>query len=69
MPRVVVADETLIKKGLNSLVRSLGIGGASRFILGIERGEGDSVQEFRKMWKGKSAREIHRNILENKRKT
>ena len=68
MHRVAVADETLIKKGLNSLVRSLGVDGTSRFLLGIERGEGDSVQEFRRMWKGKSAREIHRLVLQHKRK-
>ena len=63
-----VADEAIIKRGWGALVASLGLEKATRFVVGLERGEGDSVLELRALWKGKSARAIHREILEAKSK-
>lgn len=58
-----VADQRTIKKGWNVLVNSLGLEKATRFIVSLERGEGDSVSELRRLWRGKSARAIHQEIL------
>jgi len=33
----------------------------------VTRGEGDSVSEFKRMWKGKSVEEIHQEILHAKK--
>ena len=63
-----IANQATIKKGWSALVRSLGIEKATQFIVGLERGKGDSVAELKAIWKGKSARSIHREILEAKAK-
>lgn len=65
---VLVADDRTIKKGWDALVNSLGLERATRFIVGLERGEGDSVKELKALWKGRSVRSIHREILEAKSK-
>lgn len=70
MSRVIsVADDRTIKKGWSILVSTLGIEKATRFIVGLERGEGDSVAELKALWKKKSARTIHREILDAKAKS
>lgn len=69
MPRAIsVADDRIIKKGWSILINALGIEKATRFVVGLERGEGDSVAELKALWKKKSARTIHREILDAKAK-
>lgn len=65
---VPVVDKRTIKKGWNALINSLGLEKATRFIVGLERGEGDSVSELKALWKNKSVRAIHQEILEAKSK-
>ena len=48
------------------LTNEMGPLGATRFWMYVTRGEGDSVLEFKKMWKGKSVEEIHQEILKAK---
>ena len=62
------AMNKIIKKGWNTLVDSLGIADATRFIVTFERGEGDSVKEIKEFWKDKSIEQIHKEILDAKRK-
>ncbi|MBU0567535.1 hypothetical protein KJ693_00165 [bacterium] len=61
-------DESLINEGLQTLVTNLGYARAARFIMSIGRGKGDSVKEFKKMWKDKTVDDICREIEEAKRK-
>ncbi len=60
--------ETVINRGIDVLIRELGHPDALEFILAIERGNGDSVKEFKKLWGNKTVREIHNEILAAKEK-
>ena len=64
--RGTVDLEALLTKGWHALVSELGQEGALRFIMSMERGEGDSVKELREIWGSKKAREIHEEILKAK---
>lgn len=63
-----VAMNTIVKKGWKLLVDNMGEADATRFIVSFERGTGDSIQEIRNFWGDKKAEEIHRDILEAKKK-
>ena len=63
-----VAMNTIVKKGWKLLVDNMGEADATRFIVSFERGTGDSIQEIRKFWGNKKAEEIHKDILEAKKK-
>ncbi len=58
----------IVKKGWDLLVDNLGEADATRFIVSFERGAGDSVQEIKKYWGDKKIEDIHREILEAKKK-
>lgn len=58
----------IILKGWEALVRDLGISGATEFLRSISIGAGDSVKEYKEMWKGMKLEEIHKEILKAKRK-
>lgn len=60
--------EDLIQKGWHLLVEGLGQGGATKFIMSIERGEGDSVKEITQFWGNKTIDEIHEEIIQDKKK-
>jgi hypothetical protein len=56
------ATPELRKRAWKALVKELGIVDALRFVMATEIGGGDSVQEYRKMWEGKSIDEIYEVI-------
>lgn len=58
----------IVKKGWNLLVENLGIANATRFIVSLERGTGDSVEEIKRFWGEKKIEDIHAEIIEAKRK-
>lgn len=60
--------EDLIRKGWHLLVEGLGHRGATKFIISIERGEGDSVKEIAQFWKDKTIDDIHEEIIQAKKK-
>lgn len=62
-----IKTNELVKKGWNVLIENLGAADATRFIVNFERGQGDSVQELKKIWGNKKIEEIHEEILEAKR--
>ena len=47
-------------------MKELGIADALRFVMATEPGDGDSVQEYQKMWEGKSVDEIYEAICRDK---
>lgn len=58
--------QEIINLGWEVLTKEMGPLGAARFWMCVTRGEGDSVLEFKKMWKGKNVEEIHQEILKAK---
>jgi len=59
--------QEVINFGWKALTKELGNVEDARFWMYVTRGEGDSVVEYKKMWKGKNIEEIHREILKAKR--
>ncbi len=55
-------DEAVIREGWKTLVTRLGVVKATRFLVAFERGEGDSVKEIKRFWRGKSLDEIYRTV-------
>jgi hypothetical protein len=48
----------LFSRGWDALVEKLGYADATRFVMLIDKGSGDSVKYFRNLWKNTSAEEI-----------
>jgi len=59
-------EEALIQEGWKTLVKKLGLAKATRFLVAFERGEGDSVKEIKRFWRGKSLDEIYRILKREK---
>jgi len=57
----------IINKGWNSLTKELGPVFALRFLMSFIHGKGNSVKYYKKMWQGKSIKEIHKEILKAKK--
>ncbi len=53
----------LIREGWAVLVNKLGIQKATEFILLLERGQGDSVEEIARYWGDKNIDEIHQQVI------
>ncbi len=54
----------ILREGWSALVDTLGIQKATRFVVLLERGKGDSVQEIAQYWEDSSIDEIHRQVSE-----
>ena len=50
----------IIVLGWEALVEKLGHADATRFIMLLDKGSGDSVQHFRNLWGGKTAEDIYK---------
>ncbi len=61
------ATPELRKRAWKALVKELGIVDALRFVMATEPGDGDSVQEYQKMWEGRSMDEIYEVICRAKK--
>lgn len=55
-------EEAVIREGWDTLVKKMGAAKATRFLVAFERGEGDSVKEIKRFWRGKSLDEIYRLV-------
>jgi hypothetical protein len=55
-------EDALIREGWKALARKMGVAKATRFLVAFERGEGDSVKEIKRFWRGKSLDEIYRMV-------
>jgi len=56
------ADEDVIREGWKILIDNMGVAKATRFLAAFERGEGDSVKEIKRFWRGKSVEEVYRTV-------
>ncbi len=56
-------EKEIIKKGWKCLIEELGVNDATRFVVSLERGEGDSIDKIKKFWGNKKIEEIHAEIM------
>ncbi len=61
-----MVDPAIIQEGWETLVKKMGVDKATRFVVAFERGEGDTVKEIKRFWRGKSLDEIYRTIKRRK---
>ncbi len=54
----------ILREGWSVLVDTLGIHKATHFVVLLERGKGDSVQEIAQYWGESSVDDIHRQVSE-----
>ncbi len=54
---------SLLQEGWRLLIEQLGIQKATQFIMLIERGQGDSVNEITSYWGDMSIEEIHHQVM------
>lgn len=57
----------IVQKGINSLIERVGPRGTIEFFRFFYSGKGDSVKEFKEMWKGMNIERIHQEILRTKK--
>lgn len=57
------ASPDLIRKGWEILVQQLGISQAARFVVALERGEGDTILDVEKYWGDATVHDIHEQIM------
>jgi len=55
-----IVDPAIIREGWETLVKKMGVDKATRFVVAFERGEGDTIKEIKRFWRGKSLDEIYR---------
>lgn len=55
-------DPHVVEEGWKVLVEQLGIQKATQFVILLERGNGDSVQEINDYWGDTSIDEIHNQV-------
>jgi hypothetical protein len=55
-------DPQVVEEGWRVLVEQLGIQKATQFVILLERGKGDSVQEINDYWGDTSIDEIHNQV-------
>jgi hypothetical protein len=53
----------LLREGWTLLVNQLGIQKATQFVILLERGQGDSVEEIAQYWGDRSIEEIHHQVM------
>lgn len=57
-------DSGVVEEGWKVLVEQLGIQKATQFVMLLERGKGDSIQEINDYWGEASIDEIHDRVIE-----
>ena len=63
-----IVSPELKERAWKVLVKELGIIDATRFVMDVEPGLGDSVEKYQKMWQEKSINQIHAEIIEARNK-
>jgi hypothetical protein len=63
MSTTTLIDPHVVEEGWKVLVEQLGIQKATQFVILLERGKGDSVQEINDYWGDTSIDEIHNQVM------
>ncbi len=53
----------LVSRGWEALVEKLGYADATRFVMLLDKGSGDSIKYFRELWKDTSAEDIYQKMV------
>lgn len=61
-PTTAIDEDALVHEGWETLVQRLGLQKATKFVVLLERGKGDSVEEISDYWGESSLEEIHNQI-------
>ena len=64
MSTTIPIDPDIVEQGWKVLVEQLGIQKATQFVMLLERGKGDSIQEISNYWGDASIDEIHDRVIE-----
>jgi len=59
---IVNNPDLLVRKGWRILVEQLGIQNATQFVLLLERGKGDSIEEIAQHWGNSSIDDIYNRV-------
>jgi hypothetical protein len=62
-PRIYILPFELRQRAWKALVKELGLVDATRFVMAVEPGEGDSVAKYAKLWEGMTLDEVHQEVL------
>lgn len=62
MSTTPLVDSSIVQEGWKILVEKLGLQKATQFVISLERGKGDSVQEINDYWGDASIDEIHNAV-------
>ena len=63
MSTTTLIDSDVVEEGWEILVEKLGLQKATQFVILLERGKGDSVQEINSYWGDASIDEIHNQVM------
>ena len=63
MSTTPLIDADVIHEGWTLLVEKLGLQKATQFVILLERGKGDSVQEINEYWGEASIDDIHNKVM------
>jgi hypothetical protein len=61
--KATLIDPEVVEEGWKILVEKLGLQKATQFVILLERGKGDSVQEINDYWGDASIDEIHNQVM------
>ena len=64
MSTTALTNASVVQQGWEILVENLGLEKATQFVLLLERGKGDSVQELTDYWGDASIDEIHKQVMD-----
>jgi hypothetical protein len=62
-PQISMLPLELRQRAWRALVRELGLVDATRFVMAVEPGEGDSVAKYATLWEGMTLDEVHQEVL------
>jgi hypothetical protein len=64
MPGAFSLPPDLRQRAWKALVKELGIVDATRFVMAVEPGEGDSIKKYAELWDGMTLEAVHHEILQ-----
>lgn len=64
MSTTPLVDSSVVQEGWKILVEKLGLQKATQFVILLERGKGDSIQEINDYWGDASIEEIHNQVMD-----
>jgi hypothetical protein len=64
MPGAFSLPPDLRQRAWKALVKELGIVDATRFVMAVEPGEGDSIEKYAKLGDGMTLEAVHHEILQ-----